>query len=224
MPEIVNVKDAQSLFGDRFVGPADVAKALSVAAGDIPVPHSLADLKAASAAGEVLIYRTARAGSDPLTIRALIARFPSAFDPKLLQTSGYQLKNEWGIELEPLAATDTCTDGWALVQPQVLKDSCNLAYDQQTAALRAYESRNGLAAGSTRRRTAVEAVYDTVMLFASRGMRTLEKTWDWTSSTTLDRGILHVGGFGSAGMQVLGYSPGIRHGGLGVCPSRQLNS
>ena len=215
--------DARALFGERLIAPADIATALgdTSLASASPIPFLRDELADAARAGEVLIYRTAAVGNEPLTIRALIQRFPQAFDPKLLQGSGYQLKNEWGIELEPLAASDTCQTGWALFQPEVLPASCNLSYPEQEPLLRSYGEAHGLRTAGVRRRRAIEAVYDTVIYFAARSERLLARSWDWTSTATIDRGLLHVGGFGSQGLQVLGFSPGIRHGGLGVCPTRQ---
>lgn len=217
-----NLDEARRLFGDRLIDPAAIASALPGTSSDRPpLPFTTADLHTAAAAGEILIYRSARVGDAPLTIVALIKSMPQAFDAKLLQTSGYQLKNEWGIELEPLATKDTCEEGWALFQPQVLASSCNRTFPEQEQALRAHEQRCELPVGSLRRRTAVEAVFDTALFFAVRGVRLLERSWDWTSSATVDGGLLQVGGFGPQGMQVVGYSPGVRHGALGVCPTRQ---
>ncbi|HYD50669.1 MAG TPA: hypothetical protein VEB21_20095 [Terriglobales bacterium] len=217
-----SLDEARSLFRDRLIAPGDIAAAFGdVAAAGPSLPFRQDELVAAARAGEVLIYRTASGGGEPVTIRSLIQRFPQAFDAKLLQASGYQLKNEWGIELEPLAASDSPAEGWALFQPQVLPTSVNRSYPEQDAALRSYEECLSLRPGTVRRRTAIEAVYDTVMCFVVRNQRLLESTWDWTSTMTVDRGLLHIGGFGSRGMQILGFSPGIRHGGLGVCPTRQ---
>jgi len=86
--------------------------------------------------------------------------------------------------------------------------------------LRRCTGRAGVPPGRRRRR-AVEAVYDTVLSFAARGQRRLVKTWDWTSSVTLDGGIVNVGGFGERGLQILAFSPAVRHGALGVCPTWQ---
>jgi hypothetical protein len=44
--------------------------------------------------------------------------------------------------------------------------------------------------------------------------------WDWSSSRTIDGGFLNLGRFNDAGMQVFSYSRAVRHGQLGVCPTR----
>lgn len=225
MSNACSLSEARAALGDRVIGPSDVASALgsAVEAAD-SVPFSGAELAAAAKAGEMLIYRVGESGGDRFTIKALIERFPKCFDPKFLETSGYQLKNEWGIALEPLAAADTCVNGWALVQPEILKASVNLVHDEQEPAVRAYEAQFGVEPKSRRRRTAIEAVFDTVIIHAVRGSRVLAKSWDWTSTKTLDGGLLHIGGFGDNGMQILGFSAGIRHGALGLCPTAQPNA
>jgi hypothetical protein len=116
--------------------------------------------------------------------------------------------------LEPLAATDTCTFGWALVRKEILDETRNLAYDEQDEVVTRHRV-------DVRRRTAVEAVYDTLLHFGARHARLLETTWDWTKSRTVDGGYLNVGGFGSTGLQILSFSRAVRHAALGVCPTRQ---
>ena len=170
----------------------------------------------------MLVLRVAHLNDNTaLTLMQLVGRFPRAFDQRLLRQAGYQLKDDWGIALEPLAATETCAVEWALVRKQILDDSRNLAFEEQTAVLHRYAERLQVPAITVRRRSAVEAVYDTVLYFVTRGVRLLQNTWDWSDSRTVDGGYLNVGGFGDNGMQVLSYSTAVRHGGLGVCPSRK---
>lgn len=215
-------REAQRILGPAAHGPDDVATVFgAVALPEVPpIPFTPATLEAARAAGEMLVLRADRLAPDtPLTILAMIERFPDAFDARVLRAVGYQLKEEWGITLEPRAGSDTCTAGWALVGGAVLPQSCNRSYDEQTAILQRHAADRGLPAHTVRRRTAVETVYDTVLHFGARQARLLERTWDWTSSPTLDGGLLNIGGFGPEGMQIFSYSSGVRHGTLGVCPT-----
>jgi hypothetical protein len=226
MTQSLSLEEARAVLGKDILGPEEVAAAfgpLSAAERDIPVPHKRAELEAARRAGEMLVLRVARAADHrAITIAHMIQTFPEAFDQKLLRQAGYQLKNDWGIELEPLAREETCQTGWALVRKEILDSTRNLAYDEQSACLAQYAATLGVPAESVRRRTAAEATYDTVLAFAARGERLLEKTWDWTSSETVDRGYLNVGGFGAQGMQLLSFSGAVRHGALGICPTRAL--
>lgn len=214
--------EAQSILGAAALGPDEIAAAFGTQAVPSvpPIPFSSADLDSARANGQMLVLRTDRLAADsPLTILALIERFPEAFDQRALRSAGYLLKDEWGIALEPGAAIDTCRVQWALVATAVLPGSCNRPYEEQQSILAHYANDRGLPPRRWRRRTAVEAVHDTVLYFAAGRGRLLERTWDWTRSPTLDDGYLNVGGFASGGMQILCYSPGIRHGALGVCPT-----
>jgi hypothetical protein len=224
MPATLSVQDACAILADDVLGPDEVKAAFGLArvTAAPSIPFTRDQLAAARRAGEMLVLRVSQAGDDaPLTIVQMIQRFPDAFDKKLLRRVGYQLRDEWGIELEPLAATDTCTLGWALVRKEVLDESRNLAYDEQDVALRRHAAALGVAATAVRRRAAVEAVYDTLLYWGARQVRLLERTWDWSASRTVDGGYLNVGGFTTGGMQILGFSRAVRHGGLGVCPTRQ---
>jgi hypothetical protein len=224
MPTALSEEEARALLGDDVLGPREVEAVFGVGVhGETlrHVPFSREALVAAKNAGEMLIARiTHGSGGAPLTLLQMLLQFPDAFDKRLLRQVGYQLKDEWGIELEPLAATDTCAPGWALVRKEILDGSGNLAYEEQDAVLRACAQRLGIPATALRRRTAVETVYDTLLYFGARRVRLLEKSWDWSGSRTLDGGYLTVGGFNASGMQIVGYSRAIRYGGLGVCSTR----
>ncbi len=221
MPSL-RVEEARAVLGGDFLGPEDVSQVFGApppAQLLCEVPFSRDTLTAARRCGVMLVLRTAQpVDGSALTILQILDRHPQAFDAKLARKAGYLLKDEWGIALEPLAATATCTSGWALVRKEVMEDSCNLPYDEQEAALQRCGALLGV---PVRRRTAVEIVYDTVLYFRARTVRLLERSWDWSSSVTLDRAYLNVGGFSSSGMQILGFSRGIRHGRLGVCPTSQ---
>jgi hypothetical protein len=217
----LSLDEARSILGDDVLGPEEVSHAFGGAppALEIPIPFTRAALINARQRDAMLVLRTA--GDDQgraLTIVHLLERCPQAFDAKLLRKAGYQLKDEWGIALEPRAASDICDSGWALVRKEVLADTCNLAYDEQEAAVRRFADALGAPA---RRRTAVEVVYDTLLCFLARKVRLLEHSWDWSNSVTLDGGYLNIGGFSPTGMQILSFSRAIRHGRLGVCPTYQ---
>lgn len=224
---IVTLEEARRVLGDDVLGPQEVERVYGGMPRellDAPIGMTREQLLAARQAGEMLILRVARGADDgPLTVLQMIERYPQAFDNKLLAQMGYQLKDDWGITLEPRAATDTCETGWALVRKTILEESRNLSYEEQDATLWAYADSVGVPPATIRRRSAVEAVYDTVLYHAARGVRLLEKTWDWSSSRTVDGGYLNVGGFSPRGVQVLSFSRAIRHGGLGVCPMRRCN-
>ena len=225
---LMRIDEARTILGDDVLGSEEVTKVFGGGSGpelQAEIPFTRDELRGARRSGAMLVLRVTRGTNGmPLTILEMLQRFPQAFDPKLLRQAGYLLKEEWGIALEPLAATDTCVPGWALAQKEVLKESCNLSYDEQEAAIRHHGETLGVAPAALRRRTAVEAMYDILLYWQARNVRLLERSWDWSSSATLDRGYLNVGGFSAAGMQVLSFSRAVRHGGLGVCPTYSRSS
>ena len=213
-----SIADARRIFGRDFLAPEDVARVLggAAAAGSDAVPHPPALLQAAHARGDVLVFRVASDGV-PLTVMRLLERFPETVQPRLLQGVGYQLKDEWTVAQEPFASTATCTPGWSLVHRAPVPATCNLSYGQQETALARYAAEIGLA-GRLRRRSAIEIVYDTVLLGRARETRLLEQAWDWSDTPTADGGFVTVGEFGRDGLHILGYSRAVRFGNLGVCP------
>ncbi len=225
MSAVDSVGDARAVLGDDVLGPEEAEAALGAVPAELlqpAIPFTRAELVAARTAGEMLVLRVTRLrDGTPVTLLHLVERFPEAFDQRLLRQMGYQLKDDWGIAREPLAATDTCASGWALVRKDILDRSRNLAYEAQDAALADYAKTIGVAPAVLRRRSGVEAVYDTLLYFATRNVRLLANAWDWSSSRTLDGGYLNVGGFGAGGMQILSFSRAVRHGGLGICPTWQ---
>ncbi len=221
----LSLGEARRILGDDVLAAEDLVRTFGAASapdGKAEIPFDRDTLVAARQHGAMLVLRSDRAGDRrPLTILNMIEQYPHAFDAKLLRGAGYQLKDEWGIALEPLAGTDTCTPGWALVCKEVLEESCNLAYDEQEPSLAGFAGVIGVPHRAVRRRTAVEAVYDTLLYFRARHVHLLQQSWDWSSSVTLDRGHLNVGGFAKTGMQILSFSRAIRHGRLGICATCQ---
>lgn len=220
----LSIAEARTLLGADVLGPEEIRGAFGAfdeRTGDVPIPFTAADLGAAKEAGEMLVLRLAALDdSTPLTILRFIDRSPSLFDPKFLRSMGYQLRDEWGVMLEPLAGSLTCATGWALVRKDLVPGTANRAYEEQVGGLERHAAARGLAAGILRRRTAIEAVYDTLLYFLARGDRLLARTWDWSASRTLDGGYLNVGGFTENGLQILSYSTAVRHGALGLCSTR----
>lgn len=217
------IAEARTIFGSFMLGPDDVARALALepstlAGASADVPFSRQELERARARGDVLVFRVAVDGNGPLTLVRLIERFPEALQSGLHKGVGYQLKDEWTVLQEPFAVTSTCAPGWRLVHGSPVAATCNLTYEQQDAALTRYNADQNGAPFS--RRSAVEAVYDTILLNRAHGTRLLEKAWDWSSTPTQDGGFVTVGQFEQDGLRIVGYSRAVRFGTLGICPQR----
>src|SRR5262249_30789590 len=114
----LSVEDARAVLGDAVLGPDELTSLFGPIPDEnarLPIPFVREELTAARQAGEMLILRVShRRDNVPVTMMQLIASFPQSFDQKPLRQMGYQLKDEWGIELEPLAGVETCAPGWAL--------------------------------------------------------------------------------------------------------------
>jgi hypothetical protein len=223
----VTISEARSIFGDCLLAPEDAARVLATplrelapAAADLEaVPYARDVLNAGRERGDVLVYRVATDGMAPLSILRLLERFPETVQPQLLKGVGYQLKDEWTVGSEPFAGTATCRPGWRMVHGAPVPSTCNCTYDQQTVALMRYAEDLRLS-GRLVRRSAVEIVYDTIMLGRAHGTRLLQRAWDWSDTPTADGGFATVGEFGADGLKMVGYSRAVRFGTLGVCPQQ----
>ncbi|MBI4516796.1 MAG: hypothetical protein HY699_13375 [Deltaproteobacteria bacterium] len=220
MAASIDLAAARRLLGADLLGPEEIRAAFDFVPPTPPIPYAESELAAAAPGGEMLLLRVDHDRSTPLSLSRLIERFPAAFDSRLLRNSGYLLKDEWGIALEPLAGSEHCSAGWVLVRKQVLDETRNLPYDEQDQQIARYAADLGLPAALICRRSAVEIAYDLIVYHSARGVRLLGQAWDWSTSRTLDNGYLNVGSFGENGMQILSYSPPVHHGALGVCPVR----
>jgi len=220
------ITEARTLFGPFLLAPEDVGRLFSLPSERLAdgtrdqlesVPYSRAVLEAARQRGDVLVYRVATDGQGPLTLMRLLERYPETVQPQLLKGVGYQLKDEWTVDGEPFASSATCRPGWRLVHGAPVPSTCNLNYEQQDETLSRYAASIG---ASLTRRSAIEAVYDTILLRRVHGTRLLARMWDWSETPTQDGGFVTVGEFGEDGLRIVGYSRAVRFGTLGVCPQQ----
>ncbi|HXJ35782.1 MAG TPA: hypothetical protein VMS22_17260 [Candidatus Eisenbacteria bacterium] len=224
---IEGLAEAAAILGKAVLGPADLTKALGY--DPLPllsadehravarVPFGKPELERARADGEVLVLRVPRDPDGPLTMLALGRRLHGGLDPKVHKGVGYSLRDEWTIDTQPFATTDSCAAGWYLVRREPLPATRNRGYRAQDDALAAL----GLATkGRPHRRSAVEIAFDTLVWHRARGERLLATAWDWSRSPSNDQGFAALGEFGEQGLGVIAYSRAVRFGTLGVCPQR----
>ncbi len=223
---VVNIDEARALLGDAMLGPEDVARVFGAEPtrlGDTnpailsTVPFDAATLRAARDRGHLLVFRTPTDGTAPLTALRLLERFPASIQARLMQGVGYQLKDEWTLDAEPFFSADTCNLEWRLVHREPVPATRNLPYRQQDAALARYAESVGLGAANLRRRSGIAMIYDTLLFAQARGLRLLERTWDWSDTSTADGGYITAGELSPDGLRVLGYSRAVRFGTLGIC-------
>ncbi|HWP65600.1 MAG TPA: hypothetical protein VNO26_06795 [Candidatus Limnocylindria bacterium] len=223
---IHGLSEARRALGDAVLGPEEIGAALDVdpladltaaeRAAVERIPFDSTTLAAARPAGEMLVLRIPRLEGAPLTMLSLAARLSGGFDPKVHRGVGYSLRDEWTIDTQPFAGSETPTAGWYLVHQQPLPSTYNRLYRAQDALLAALASANG----RPPRRSAVEISYDTLLWHRARGTRLLASVWDWSRTPSSDHGFVAVGEFGDAGLGVIAYSRAVRFGTLGVCPQR----
>ena len=205
----LTLEEARRLFGDRLVEPADAAAVLgSSSSAPTTVPFSAAEAAVARENGCFLIYRPKHAADGgPVTLARLLERAGSG------KPSGFQGDDPWFAE-RPFASSDAIEPGWALFHAEPWRETLNCTYERASAILRERST-----AMAWRRRRAAEIAFDCLVVAKARDLRLLERFWDWSTTASEDGGFVNVGGFTAKGLEVLSYSPAVKHGALGICPT-----
>lgn len=222
------MREARKLLRDDVVGPDVVADVFGAPLSELlsaeehaevqRLPFAPSTLERAAAEKALLVLRVPRDRAGSLSILRLHQRFPDAFAAKGLSDGvGYLLRSEWTAAAQAFAG-EPPELGWRLVSTEPAPDTLGRTYVQQERALTGFAERLGMNASRGRRRTAVDAVYDLTLAFASRNRRLLATTWDWTRTETSDGAFVTVGNFGPGGLEILAYSAAVRFASLGVCP------
>jgi len=206
---------AGDLLGREVITPAMVADALGQAIATRDVRSTLPGIdreaiEEARRRGATLVFRPrCLADGTPLTLAWLHERFARSTGPR------FRGEDPWFLA-EPFARSETPQPGWALVGKDPWRETLNRTYEEGGRVL----ERLARPLPSTwRRRSAVEAAYDCLIVAITSGARLLADGWDWTSTAATDGGRINVGGFGPEGLDVLSYSKAVKHGALGICPT-----
>ena len=225
--DVTGLDAARRILGGAVLGPAELTAALGFDPGTVltatertavgRLPFSTADLEQARADKAILVLRLPRDPNGPLTMLTLATRLSGGLDPGVHRGVGYMLRDEWTIDAQPFATSETCTAGWWLVSRAPLPSTRNLGYRAQDAALAALGTEP---AGRPRRRSAIEIAFDTLCWQRAHGERLLADAWDWSRSPSNDQGLAALGEYGPDGLKVIAYSRAVRFGTLGVCPQR----
>jgi hypothetical protein len=207
----ITAAEARRLLGDRFLAPESAASLLGATAGPpggSTLPFSADELSEAAEQGCYLLYRPDRdATGKPITLVHLLDLAARAEIP------GFRGDDPWFVD-RPFAASESVQPGWALFPAEPWRETLNSTYERADAAI----SRR--AAGVPwRRRRAVEIAFDCFAVATARERRLLERAWDWSSTAGEDGGLLNLGGYTPAGLDVLSYSRAVKHGALGACPT-----
>ena len=240
MAEDKMMERAKDILGRDFLGPEAVRTMqtkLKTVGVDVefpidnlpPLPYGEQDLQLAKQNGEMLVLRAAnkrQAKSEiPLTIVDFREFFRQDPDHKL-DTPFYTFRsnaNDWypseGFAAKP-GEIQLC---WTLVKKEIMKNSTDKNWSKQEDLLKDYVSdlkRKGATNTEVRRRTAMEAIWDTMLYYANTGEQLLGDKYDWTNSLASNDNRVHVGAFASDGLHVNGWLPRSSREDIGVCPSR----
>lgn len=184
------------------------------------VPYTQQDIEKARDQGETLVLRPSsmivgkgkKQQEVPITIMTLrdILTVDPTVSGKNLFYSFNKGANDWYKD-EPFATDEDLTGGWSLVSKEPLKDSFSKNYEAQTIELEK---------GGLRRRTTVEAVFDTMFSYVLTGVRPLNGTRDWTSSQAANGNQVDVGYFDEDGLHLSHWNPGNSNPYIGVVAQR----
>ncbi len=208
----LNRDAARRLFGDDLLDREALRALLGERVPDLPPnPFDTKTAEAAREQGCLLVYRVAALPDGrPLTLANLAAVVAERRDG-IVAFAG---DDHWFVD-DDVVNGETPEEGWALVAKEPWPETLGKTFAAGEAAL-------ARRAGTEpwRRRRAVEIALDTFTYAAARGVRLLADRWDWSATQSRDGGMVNVGGFTEAGLEVLSYSRAVRHGALGICPTR----
>jgi hypothetical protein len=214
----LSIEEARRILGTALIGPAELARLLGGSGSsnsDLPIPFSASELEAAKKQDCILIRRpVATADGERLTLAFLHTRFAET-----LPTGGrgFRAGKPW-FGREDFATEEVPAGGWALTARVPWQATLNQTYVPGGEAIQ-LEAKLARLPEGWRRRSAVEAAFDSLALAAATGSRPMETAWDWCSTASADGGLVNIGGFTADGLEVLAYSRAVKHGGLGACPT-----
>lgn len=203
-------ENAVQLFGPRYLPTEGLQDFLGGQSPSVTMAFDRALAEQAAKEGCLLVYRPARLPDGrPLTLPNLFERVAQLAKPGL----AFRGEHPWFLA-DPFAIGETPEEGWALVAQEPWPETLNRTYDDASLGI------GRRAAGRPwRRRRAVEAAFDTFAFAFASDLRLLSSHFDWTSTPSADGGWMNVGGLGAGVLDVVSYSPPVKHGWLGSCPT-----
>lgn len=234
------VERAKEILGKDFLGLEAVRKmeaALKGVGANVEFrldrlpdfPYSEQDLQLAKQNGEMVVLRASHANIDgrtaPLSLisfRELFKKDPVGGIPALFYSFRSDA-NDWYLQENFATNSLEMELGWAIVKKEFLNGSTSKNWQQQEEVMKKYGEDLRAKGGTNtqvRRRTAKEAVWDTMLYYSNTKEQLLETKYDWTSSRASGDRLVGVGGFDSGGLYVGRWDPANQNPDIGVCPSR----
>lgn len=134
-----NLAELKQLFGNNFIGPDDIENAFGIRINppEVPtVPFAPDELQRAKDLDQVLILRVDKApDGSPLTMLKMQQMLQGKFDAA---SKGKVLYDISWYKDEDFFKKDIPRAGWALVSKELVPDTTNINYLQQTRALATY--------------------------------------------------------------------------------------
>lgn len=243
-PTAITPEQAKEILGNDFLGVEAIRKMenkLKTVGVDVQfetdplpnLPYSEQDLKLARENGEMLVLRTEtmtksgeRISLTLIGFRELFRKDPLGKMPVVVRALG---PGEYDLCKGSKFATSAkeIKLDWSLVKKDLLDGSTKTNWTGQEQLLRQYEidlKRNGASSVSVRRRTATEAVYDTLLYYVNSGEKLLPEKTDWTKTrpvvSVIGEILVCVGDFSPTGLLLYYHDQKYANGGIGVCPTR----
>lgn len=235
----VMIVKAKKILGQDFLGAKAILKmgrklnAVGVnvefeIADTPPLPFSETDLALAKENEEMLVLRSGGMRLDGKSIPISLINFRELFrkdprnDGQRMFYSESRNPNDWYGGEGFATSINEIRTGWALVKKEVLADSTGRDWNQQEHSLRAYSDalrRSGGLQTAVSRRTATEAVWDTMLNYVING-KPASDNYDWTQTRASDNRFVCIGEYRTRGLEVNGYTFDYSAPYLGVRPSR----
>ena len=254
------LQEAETLFGQDFLGPEQIEKAFGIKIDDVPeIQFSLDELRQAKDRGEMLVLYTDKApDGQSLTMEKMFVLLKPQFDKD--GKGGVLYNTEWCRD-EDFFKKEAPKAKWGLVGKDFIPNSTDKNYLQQTEALadfvkntvfkgqpippeyqeaiREFEIQKGdigkllgsdwgeagkrlaaLKLTQMTRTSPVEDAYRLLAYFQNSGDKLLPATVNWTNRRASDGYFVYLGNFGSFGVLVYRWNPGLQVPDIGVCFSR----
>ena len=229
--EAVDFSEAKEIMGKDFLGPEAIETTLGIKLSPEEleqvenIPFTREEMEQAKELGMMLVLRVPHdKDKKPLTLnrmREILAGEDKLGDPNKKKTKLFYRQPGDGWYKDEAFATGLVTGfGWGLSKKEVLQESLNKNWDEQEEILKKWAEENNIDPKTIKRRTPIEAAYDTMLYYGANKESLLETTYDWTSVQSSDGGFVGVGLFDSGGLRVNGGTRGLRFSNLGVCPAR----
>ncbi len=235
------IERAKEVLGKDFMGVEAVRNMESKLKGvgvnvefvldNIPLlPYDEQDLQLAKQNGEMLVLRPEEMERDEGKMPLTLMNFRKLFSKNPLGKTGAIFGTNWYTREKFATQAGEIKLGWSLVRKDVLMvrrgvldGAIFTSWNKQEGLLQQYGEGlkiQGAKNVSVRRRTALEAVYDTLLYYVNTGEKLLLDKYDWGQTKTSVGSYVYLGRFNTGGLRAFRIIPGHSYYSIGVCATR----